>query len=49
MKTYMIALLLFIPFIGKSQHTFSIVAVDSITGGIGSAGATCGDRIIWHG
>jgi uncharacterized Ntn-hydrolase superfamily protein len=26
---------------GNSQHTFSIVAVDSITGEIGSAGATC--------
>ena len=25
----------------KSQHTFSIVAVDSVTGEIGSAGATC--------
>ena len=24
-----------------AQHTFSIVAVDSITGEIGSAGATC--------
>ena len=30
-----------------SQHTFSIVAVDTITGEIGSAGATCGDSIIW--
>ena len=29
------------------QHTFSIVAVDTITGEIGSAGATCGDSIIW--
>lgn len=32
-----------------SQHTFSIVAIDSITGEIGSAGATCGDSIIWPG
>lgn len=32
-----------------SQHTFSIVAVDSDTGEIGSAGATCGDSIIWPG
>ena len=32
-----------------SQHTFSIVAVDTITGEIGSAGATCGDSIIWPG
>lgn len=31
------------------QHTFSIVAVDSVTGEIGSAGATCGDSIIWPG
>ena len=30
-----------------SQHTFSIVAVDTLTGEIGSAGATCGDSIIW--
>lgn len=38
-------------FIGNSlaQHTFSIVAVDSVTGEIGSAGATCGDSIIWPG
>ena len=32
-----------------SQHTFSIVAVDTLTGEIGSAGATCGDSIIWPG
>lgn len=32
-----------------AQHTFSIVAVDSLTGEIGSAGATCGDSIIWPG
>ena len=31
------------------QHTFSIVAVDTLTGEIGSAGATCGDSIIWAG
>ena len=31
------------------QHTFSIVAVDTLTGEIGSAGATCGDSIIWPG
>ena len=49
MKTYMIALLLIILFFGKSQHTFSIVAVDSITGEVGSAGATCADSIIWYG
>ena len=40
-KNIIVILLLIIPFIGKSQHTFSIVAVDSITGEIGSAGATC--------
>lgn len=33
----------------SAQHTFSIVAIDSITGEIGSAGATCGDSIIWPG
>jgi uncharacterized Ntn-hydrolase superfamily protein len=49
MKNIIVALILVIPFIGKSQHTFSIVAVDSITGEIGSAGATCGDSIIWPG
>jgi len=49
MKNIIVTLLLIIPFIGKSQHTFSIVAVDSITGEIGSAGATCGDSIIWPG
>ena len=32
-----------------SQHTFSIVAVDTLTGEVGSAGATCGDSIIWPG
>ena len=33
----------------QGQHTFSIVAVDSVTGEIGSAGATCGDTITWPG
>jgi len=32
-----------------SQHTFSIIAVDTLTGEIGSAGATCGDSVIWPG
>lgn len=32
-----------------AQHTFSIVAIDPITGEIGSAGATCGDNITWPG
>lgn len=42
-------ILVLIPFLAQSQHTFSIVAVDSVTGEIGSAGATCGDSIIWPG
>lgn len=33
----------------QGQHTFSIVAVDSVSGEIGSAGATCGDTITWPG
>jgi uncharacterized Ntn-hydrolase superfamily protein len=48
--TLLSALLLF--FLSQpsiAQHTFSIVAIDSITGEIGSAGATCGDSIIWPG
>ncbi len=40
---------LFLATLGTSQHTFSIVAVDTLTGEIGSAGATCGDSIIWPG
>jgi len=32
-----------------AQHTFSIVAIDPITGEIGSAGTTCGDNITWPG
>ena len=31
------------------QHTFSIVAIDSITKEVGSAGATCGDALMWPG
>lgn len=31
------------------QHTFSIVAIDSITKEVGSAGATCGDAVLWPG
>jgi len=38
--TLIISSLLF-SFNGNTQHTFSIVAVDSLTGEIGSAGATC--------
>jgi uncharacterized Ntn-hydrolase superfamily protein len=33
----------------NAQHTFSIVAIDASTGEIGSAGATCGDSIMWPG
>ncbi|MBC2839827.1 DUF1028 domain-containing protein [Robiginitalea sp. SC105] len=32
-----------------SQHTFSIVAIDSLTGEIGSAGATCLDTVLLKG
>ena len=46
--TLIIVLILFSHF-SYSQHTFSIVAVDSVTGEIGSAGATCGDTITWPG
>lgn len=49
MKKLLFTLLLIAPLFGQSQHTFSIVATDSITGEIGSAGATCGDSIVWPG
>jgi uncharacterized Ntn-hydrolase superfamily protein len=49
MKKLLLGLFLFFSFVVNAQHTFSIVAVDSITGEIGSAGATCGDSIIWPG
>ena len=45
----LLSFLLMIPLALSAQHTFSIVAIDSITGEIGSAGATCGDSIIWPG
>lgn len=49
-RTFCIVLsLLLFAYNSKSQHTFSIVAIDTITGEIGSAGATCGDSIIWPG
>ncbi|MSQ78719.1 MAG: DUF1028 domain-containing protein [Flavobacteriaceae bacterium] len=48
-KNILLLILLVFSFLGKAQHTFSIVAVDSVTGEIGSAGATCGDSIIWVG
>ena len=37
----LILLLMHLPAILQAQDTFSIVAVDSITGEIGSAGASC--------
>lgn len=50
MKNILLAIFVIsLPWIAFAQHTFSIVAVDSITGEIGSAGATCGDSIIWPG
>ena len=49
MKWIQICLILALSFSMKAQHTFSIVAVDPATGDIGSAGATCGDSIIWPG
>jgi len=45
----LLKIMLAFPFFGWAQHTFSIVAVDSLTGEIGSAGATCGDSIVWPG
>ena len=38
-----IAILLFMAMQAKSQDTFSIVALDSVTGEVGSAGASCVD------
>jgi uncharacterized Ntn-hydrolase superfamily protein len=49
MKRILLIVILSRPLISLGQHTFSIVAVDSITGEIGSAGATCGDSIRWPG
>ena len=39
--TFLSVILLCTTFISFAQHTFSIVAVDTTTGEIGSAGATC--------
>lgn len=39
-------LLLLLPFRSIAQDTFSIVAVDSVTGEVGSAGASCVDLIL---
>ena len=48
-KTVSILLFILAPLIAFGQHTFSIVAIDSITKEIGSAGATCGDAVLWPG
>ena len=48
-KTFVILLFILTPLIAFAQHTFSIVAIDSITKEVGSAGATCGDAILWPG
>lgn len=49
MKNWILVLFILISLSLKAQHTFSIVAIDSTTGEIGSAGATCGDSTIWNG
>lgn len=38
-----LTLVLFLPFFISAQHTFSIAAVDTVTGQVGSAGASCID------
>jgi len=48
-KSLLFLMVCIFPVIGSSQHTFSIVAVDSVTDEIGSAGATCLDNIILEG
>ena len=45
----LLQIILFVPLPIIGQHTFSILAIDSITHEIGSAGATCGDSQIWPG
>ena len=49
MKKILFFILIQLPLLSFSQHTFSIVAIDSITKEIGSAGATCGDSQLWPG
>ncbi|HAS35194.1 MAG TPA: hypothetical protein DCS15_01805 [Flavobacteriales bacterium] len=46
---YLFLICLFFANQSFAQHTFSIVAVDTLTAEIGSAGATCGDSIVWPG
>jgi len=48
-KTVSTLLFMLAPAMIFGQHTFSIVAIDSITKEVGSAGATCGDAVIWPG
>jgi len=49
LKTGFLCLAFTLSLSATAQHTFSIVAVDSVTGEIGSAGATCGDSMVWPG
>ncbi len=48
-KTVSTLLFMLAPAMIFGQHTFSIVAIDSITKEVGSAGATCGDAVMWPG
>ena len=48
-KTFGILLFILTPPKAFGQHTFSIVAIDSTTKEVGSAGATCGDAVLWPG
>ncbi|MCL5990526.1 MAG: DUF1028 domain-containing protein [Bacteroidetes bacterium] len=41
MKILYSLILFFVPYFALAQHTFSIVAIDTVTKEIGSAGATC--------
>lgn len=43
---FLFALILTLPFRSNAQDTFSIVAVDSVTGEVGSAGASCVDLLL---
>lgn len=49
LKSFVFTLILFTYQFTFAQHTFSIVAIDSLTGEIGSAGATCLDNVILNG
>ena len=48
-KISLLILASFVTFLLKAQDTFSIVAVDSITGEVGSAGASCVDLTFFPG